>query len=271
MTTYKTTVTCIIPTRNRREVVGRSIQSVLKQTYHCLELLIIDDASTDNTYEYLKERYAGFAQISVLNNQTRMGPAATRNRGIELAGGEYVCFLDDDDQWLPQKIERQVRLASKGYDFITMTRALYATGRTASSTYGPKLNEVTLRDLFRRNVIINVSPMVRTSLMRRIGFDPDMWCAEDYDAWIRVLRNNVKTVNLNDPMIVLDHSLGISLNKKRLNKLRGRRQIYHKHKELMFPGEKFLFHLMTLAKVAIPEPRHYQKSAEQMIGINGKL
>jgi hypothetical protein len=106
--------------------------------------------------------------------------------------------------------------------------------------------------------------------MRRIGFDPNMWCAEDYDAWIRVLRNNVKTVNLSDPMIVLNNTFGTSLNKKRMNKLRGRRQIYARHKELMSPGEKFLFHLMTLAKVVIPEPRHYQKSAEHIMGINGR-
>lgn len=263
---HSPTITCIIATRNRRDIIDRAIQSVLDQTYPCSELLIIEDAGTDQTVEYLKGRYGHETIISVLGNQSRMGPAATRNRGLDLAQGEYVTFLDDDDQWSRMKIERQVALAVKGYDFVTMTRAKYVLNGRYVSHYGPELNTVTLRDLFRRNVILNVSPLIKTSLMRDIKFDPVMWCGEDYDAWIRLLNRGVKTINLNDPLVILHKDGETSLNQIRQNKFQGRMQIYAKHKSLMEPGEKLRFHLMTALKFAFPDPRYHINRMKQLIG-----
>lgn len=262
------TVSCIITTRNRRGLVDRAIRSVLEQTYPCTELIIIDDASSDQTVEYLQERYADNPGITVIRNRHQLGPALARNKGTALAGGEYVSFLDDDDQWLPGKIERQLLLAAQGYDFVTMTRARYVFEGHFISHYGPKLQTVTLRDLFRRNVIINVSPLIKATLMRRVGFDPKLWCGEDYDAWIRLLKKGTTTINLNEPLVVLHKTAGNSLNKMRKNKFRGRRQIYAKHKKLMNSKEKMLFHLMTLAKLAVPDPRYHQKRIQRLMGID---
>lgn len=258
-------VSCIIATRNRKHVVDRAIKSVLDQTYPCTELLIIDDAGVDQTFEYLEKRYANHSKISILQNKKQMGPAATRNRGIDLANGKYICFLDDDDQWKPNKIKCQVALAEQGYDFITMTRAEYILDNHSIFKYGPKLKVITLRDLFRRNAIISVTPLIRTSLMRRIGFDTKMWCGEDYDAWIRLLKTDVTTINVNDPLVVLHKTAGTSLNQIRKNKFQGRKQIYTRHKALMNSKEKILFAFMTALKLILPDPRYHQKRIQQFI------
>ena len=99
-------------------------------------------------------------------------------------------------------------LASQGYDFITMTRAVYVLDGHEVFQYGPKLKKVTLHDLFRRNVVISVSPLIKTSLFRRIRFNTRIWCGEDYEAWIRILKDGANTINLNDPLIVLHKNSG---------------------------------------------------------------
>jgi len=269
MKDWNPSVSCIIATRNRKRIVDRAIGSVLDQIYPCTELLIIDDAGSDQTFEYLKKCYANHPEIAIFQNEKQMGPAATRNRGLDLANGQYVCFLDDDDQWLPNKIERQLALAEERYDFITMTRAVYVLDGHSVFQYGPKIEAVTLRHLFRRNVIISVSPLIKTSLMRRVRFNTEMWCGEDYDAWIRILKGGATTINLNEPLIVLHKTAGSSLNKMRKSKFRGRGQVYAKHKVLMNPQEKLLFHLMTLVKLAVPDPRYHQKRVQRLIGIAG--
>lgn len=249
------TISCIIATRNRKNLVDRAIQSVLNQTYPCRQLIIIDDASSDNTFDYLKNTYNN-QKIKILKNSTPLGPAATRNIGIEKAFGEYISFIDDDDEWLPEKIERQIILTYKGYEFVTMTRANYMiSDRSKCQIYGPKLDKVRLKDLFRRNVIINVSPLIKTSFMKKVKFDENLWCGEDYDAWIRLLETGIKTINLNSPLVILHKANETTLNQNRKNKYYGRQQIYMKHKKQMTNSEKMWFIMLTILKLIIPDPR----------------
>jgi len=102
------TVSVIIPTYNRAHLVGRAIQSVLNQTYQDFELIVVDDGSTDNTEEVVK----GFndARIRYIRHDENKGLPAARNTGIEAARGEYIAFLDSDDEWLERKLEKQIAL-----------------------------------------------------------------------------------------------------------------------------------------------------------------
>ena len=101
-------VTVIIPTFNRAHFIGRAIQSVLNQTYHDFELIIVDDGSTDETEEIVQ----GFndSRVSFIRHSRNSGAAAARNTGIKAARGKYIAFQDSDVEWLPQKLERQMEV-----------------------------------------------------------------------------------------------------------------------------------------------------------------
>ena len=104
-----TIVSAIIPTYNRAHLVTEAIDSVLAQTYPHIEVIVVDDGSTDDTMA----RLAPYGSRIRVIRQENAGPAAARNKGIAASSGGLVAFLDSDDLWLPAKIERQVRLLQK--------------------------------------------------------------------------------------------------------------------------------------------------------------
>jgi glycosyltransferase involved in cell wall biosynthesis len=101
-------VSVVIPTYNRAHLVGRAIRSVLQQTHQRLEILVVDDASSDGTEEIVR----GFRddRIRYLRHDSNRGGSAARNTGIRAATGEYLAFLDSDDEWLPDKLRKQLAL-----------------------------------------------------------------------------------------------------------------------------------------------------------------
>ena len=103
-------VSAVITTHNRLELLKRAIDSVLGQTFKSLELIVVDDASTDGTKDYLESQHIRY--IHIPKEESRGGNYA-RNLGVKAARGEYVAFLDDDDYWLPDKIEKQVELIER--------------------------------------------------------------------------------------------------------------------------------------------------------------
>lgn len=112
MSKNRPTVSVIIPTYNRAHLVGRAIGSVLNQTYQDFELIVVDDGSTDNTEQVVK-RFNDPHIRYICHDQNRGGSAA-RNSGIKMARGEYIAFQDSDDEWLPEKLEKQMRVFENG-------------------------------------------------------------------------------------------------------------------------------------------------------------
>lgn len=101
-------VSIITPVYNAQEYLEETILSVLQQTYSNWELLLIDDCSTDKSYEIIKKYQNQDKRIRYLKNEKNSGPAVTRNRGIESSNGEYIAFLDSDDLWYQDKLEKQI-------------------------------------------------------------------------------------------------------------------------------------------------------------------
>jgi glycosyltransferase involved in cell wall biosynthesis len=98
-----------MPTFNRRHMIGRALHSVLKQTWPEIEIIVVDDGSTDGTAELVRGEFAD-PRVRVLALDTNSGAAAARNRGLDVARGRYCAFLDSDDHWLPTKLAGQVRI-----------------------------------------------------------------------------------------------------------------------------------------------------------------
>lgn len=188
-------VSIIIPTYNRAGFIPAAVESVFAQTYKNVEIVVVDDGSTDDTPSKLEE-YGG--RIRVVRQANR-GPAAARNRGIKVAGGEIIAFLDSDDLWLPSKLERQVALLTAGGDAVPCclcnARLRAANGDEELSfdvaqiyprfEQGIWLNPAEI--LATRFVFFNQAVAVRRWALDKIGgFDESLWLLEDWDLALRL-------------------------------------------------------------------------------------
>ena len=179
-------VSVIIPTFDRAELVGRAVASVLAQTHADLECLVVDDGSRDHTPEVLAAM--GDPRLRVWRTQNR-GVSAARNLGLAESRGEYVAFLDSDDEWLPEKLARQLAFMVDGGLSASHTEEIWMRGGRRVNP-GARYAKPT-GDIFTASLdLCVISPscsMFARSLFARVGtFDPDLPACEDYDLWLRV-------------------------------------------------------------------------------------
>ena len=158
-------VSVIIPTYNRAEVIERALDSVLAQTYQDYEIIVIDDASTDQTCAVV-EAYDD-PRIRLIRSHANGGAGAARNAGIVQAQGEYIAFLDSDDEWLAQKLAKQVSLMER----LSEEWALCHTGVVVSKANGNSIescrDERLAGDAYRRFIAGKFPYATPTMLIRR--------------------------------------------------------------------------------------------------------
>jgi glycosyltransferase involved in cell wall biosynthesis len=181
-------VSVIIPTHNRAEVLRSAIASVLKQTYQDFEVIVVDDASDDAPREVLT--YFNDKRIKYVRHEVNKGDAGSRNTGILNSGGDYLAFLDDDDEWLPEKLQMQVDvLTNSASDIGGVYTGMLIIDRTGkiSGTHIPVQGVKSPADLSAENVIATSSIMLRRECFQKVGlFDEKIPYTNDYDMWIRI-------------------------------------------------------------------------------------
>jgi glycosyltransferase involved in cell wall biosynthesis len=187
------TVTIVLPTHNRAHLLGRAIRCVMEQTYQQWELVVVDDGSTDGT----RDTVAAFAdpRIRYLRNERATGPAPARNTGIRAAGPtDYLAFLDDDDEWLPRKLELQLELFGKS----PLKPAAVGCGRIdyldegQGEVFLPEHRGPVFEDLLARRARGYGAPLIVVRRMKGqpdILFDEDLPCLEDADYGLRIARD----------------------------------------------------------------------------------
>jgi len=180
-------ISVIIPTYNRAEKVYRAVTSVLEQTYTDYEIIVIDDASTDDTLERLEE----FGNsINVILHNVNRGVSAARNSGIKQAKGNYIALLDSDDHWLPEKLEIQMNFFRDNPDaLISQTNEIWV--RKGRRVNPAKKHLKPSGDIFVPSLkLCLVSPsavVLKKPLFDEIGlFDEEFPVCEDYDLWLRI-------------------------------------------------------------------------------------
>ena len=187
-----TNVSVIIPTYNRRELIQEAVNSVLAQSFRDYEVIVIDDGSDDSTGEMIKDKFNEKVHYSWQVNQ---GESVARNKGIELAKGEYIAFLDSDDRWLPKKLDKQVRVLDENPDIGVVFCQAWSINEEGnlldSRVIGNDLrvNEITFENLVLHNQISGSpsSSMIRQVILEKIGgFDPQIRYGEDWDLWLRI-------------------------------------------------------------------------------------
>lgn len=186
------TVSIVVPTHNRAPILRRAMRSALDQTFGDFELIIVDDASTDATEETV--RSVGDIRIKYFRHDVNRGVAAARNTAILHSCGRYVAFLDDDDEWLPTKLERQLALLessppSVGGVYSGSIKVDRATG-TVLDQIAPSKRGRLFDQMLAKNWIGPTSAVVlRKACLDRVGlFDTELVFGEDYDLWLRLSR-----------------------------------------------------------------------------------
>jgi glycosyltransferase involved in cell wall biosynthesis len=182
-------VSVVVPTKNRWPLLQTAVRTVLGQSTRDLELLVVDDGSTDET----PQRVAALddPRLVVLRHERSQGVSRARNEAIERARGTWVAFLDDDDFWARDKLELQLEAAgAQGADFIsTAALRVRADGRVVSVLRAPRADDLE-RGLLRKNVVGGPSTvLVATDAVRRVGgFDERLSVCADWELWLRLAR-----------------------------------------------------------------------------------
>ncbi len=189
-TKNKPTVSIIIPTYNRRQLIARSIESVLNQTYRDFELIVVDDGSTDGTSEVV----AGFndQRIRYIRHEKNRGEAAARNTGIKAARCDYIAYQDSDDEWLPEKLARQMELLEEASPQVGVVYTGFWKAENQRRTYIPfswvnQKNGNIHKELLKGNFIGSPVALIKKECFDKVGlFDERLRNLVDWEMWLRI-------------------------------------------------------------------------------------
>jgi glycosyltransferase involved in cell wall biosynthesis len=217
-------ISIIIPTYNSSLFLKRTVKSVLSQTFTDWELLMVDDCSTDNTAELIEEFTKQDSRIKLYKTpQNSGGPATAKNIGINNAQGEYVAFLDHDDEWLPEKLKKQLELFETSKNEKLGLVSCYINIRDNNtkkiiSKHRTLYKENTLSMLLQYNFLVTSScVMTKLEILKKVGlFDTDFKVSDDWDMWLRIIKSRYELDFI--PECLVDyfvHENNLSSNKER--------------------------------------------------------
>lgn len=185
----KPKVSVITPVYNAEKYLSETIESVLKQTYKSFEYLLIDDCSTDNSASIIKEFEEKDSRVRYIKLTENSGAAVARNRGLEEAKGRYIAFVDSDDKWYPEKLERQLDFMENYHKAFTYTNYEHITeeGEVLSS---PKLPEkLNYSDLLKNTAIACSTVVIDRQIIGDFRM-PLVRKGQDTATWLQILRNH---------------------------------------------------------------------------------
>ena len=209
-------VAVIIPCYNSARFVGEAIESALAQTYPAVDVIVINDGSTDDLFDKL----VAYRDRIVLINQANRGLAAARNRGLDASNTEFVAFLDADDRWHPDKIARQVAFLQTNPEsplVYTERRWIDEHGQPISPReYFVLVRGRCVAELARHNTIAPSTVLIRRTALGEARFDPSTTPCEDWDLWLRLSQSSeigLIEADLTDYRI---HESNMSRNQERM-------------------------------------------------------
>ena len=186
-------VSVIIPTYNRASLLARSINSILRQTFQDFEIIIVDDASTDNTQEVVST--IRDPRIRYLKHETNRGGSAARNTGISAAQGDFIAFQDSDDEWLPEKLAKQVNILADALPNVGVVYTGFWRIQGDQKEYipGPEIQvkEGNIhRELLKGNFVTTQAVLVKKECFQKVGmFDETLPRLQDWELFLRIAKH----------------------------------------------------------------------------------
>lgn len=221
-------VSIVMPCYNAMAFVGEAIASVVGQTWQNWELLVIDDGSRDGSLQVVQDWARKDSRVVSLPNPENMGVSKTRNRGIGLAKGNWIAFLDSDDVWEKDKLARQMVLASKkGAKFLFTACSIIDQNGKHLGEMAPLSDRVTYAQLQKWNRITCSSVLLGREALGSLRFEHDD-SREDYLLWLRVLKHLDAAYALIEPLV----RYRIISGSRSANKVKMFRDTYRVHRHL---------------------------------------
>ena len=190
----------VIPTFNRSKIISRSVDSVLRQTFSDYEIIIIDNGSNDNTDELIRKKYKD-AKIKYFYQEGSGSPANPRNKGIDLAKGRWICFLDSDDEWFPNKLEVvfQTIKDTPECEVICHNEIYFSETKQSPEKvlrYGPNSENMYKDMLIYGNRLSTSAVSLKKDFLKKFKLnfdeDPNLATVEDYDLWLNLAFRNAR-------------------------------------------------------------------------------
>ena len=186
-------VSVILPTFNRADFIANSVKSLISQTYKNLEIIIVDDGSTDDTENIIKNFKD--ERIKYIKLNENHGANYARNTGLKIAQGQFITFVDSDDEFKDVKIEEELKILSQNESTGLIYSWFYRChNEDVKEEYKlslePKFGGNIFNELLYKNVIGNPSPLIRKECFDKVGkFDENMQSCQDWEMWIRISKD----------------------------------------------------------------------------------
>lgn len=237
---YNPVVSIITPAYNSSNVIEETIKSVLAQTFKNWELIIVDDCSTDNTFELALEFAKKDNRIKVLKNKKNLGVALTRNVALDSAQGKYIAFLDSDDMWMPNKLSVQIEYMEK--DDLAFTYTSYQVYDSNTKQKGKVISvpkSMTAKQIYSNTAIACLTVMVNREKVGMFHM-PDIIHAEDQSTWQDILNRGYIGVGINKNLAL--YRVGNkSLTSNKFNAAKKQWKVYRKHHKFSVVKSAYYF------------------------------
>lgn len=265
----KPLVSCIVPTHNRRSLLPRAVVSILSQSFSDIELIIVDDGSTDDTKLYLDKLIVSDHRVRVIRFANASGGGQARNAGIEASRGKYIAFLDDDDQWFQHKLQLQLDCV-KSLGARVVGGRFRAVGRTMlakSVDYQRRLFQIfrdqakptvlSANDLLISNCGISPSTLFasRDSLLAVGGFDTSLEANQGRDLFIRLAFAEGEILRLNKVVSIQYQNHAYDrISDRGGGRLDALREVHRRYSDKMDPWVRRFDATRLLVNEAMVEP-----------------
>ncbi len=220
-------VSVVMPAYNAEKTIKDAIDSVLNQTFADFELIVINDCSNDNTYDIVYNLSQHDERIKLLNNKVNSGVSISRNYGISVAKGLWIAFLDSDDMWKSEKLEKQLKLLESKEDAV-----ICYTASSFVNEYGEPYSyimeaesEINLTTLLKRNLISCSSVVINADVMKQYKMPGDQM-HEDYYIWLSVLKKYGVAYGINEPLLIYR----LSSNSKSANRIKSAKMSFRTYR-----------------------------------------
>lgn len=194
-------ISVIIPNYNGERFIERCIQSVISQSYENWEMILIDDCSTDTSKDFIQKFTIDSDKITTIFLKENYGPAVARNKGIELAKGRYIAFLDSDDFWLPNKLETQIECMIK-YKYALSFSSYYSIDESENNKKLVKAHcEISYSKLLTTNYIGCLTAMYDVGKLGKQYF-PLIKKRQDWALWLKITKAGTVAHGIEEPLAV---------------------------------------------------------------------
>jgi len=228
------TVSIITPSYNAEKFIADTIESVLAQTYRQWEMIIIDDNSTDNTTHIIEAYIEKDPRITLIRLHTQHGPAKARNKGIESANGRYISFLDSDDTWVPEKLEKQLDFMQEHH--LAFSYASYFLMDEESKPTGKFIipETISYHSMLKTCSVGCLTAIYDTQkLGKRYMEAKNLRKGEDYVLWLDIMKEIKSTKGLVEPLAHY-RIQSTSLSSNKLNAAKAQWHVYRHFEKLNF-------------------------------------